>query len=152
MRAAILAAATVAVAVLIGCGGNVPRGTVHGTLKFQGRPLTGATVVFIASDNRTHVLDVKADGTYSVSGVALGPVKVSVQPAAERVSAKGQFDPPSSEAKGVKDEKAGLKSPSVPEPKTKIAQRIPAHYSDAERSGLTFDLKEPDQEWSVDLK
>ena len=152
MRAVILAAATTAAVVLAGCGGDGPRGTVHGTVKFQGKPLTGATVVFIASDNKTHVLALQPDGSYSVSGVAFGPVKVSVQQEKERVAVKGQYEAPSSESKGVKDEKAGMRAPSAPEQKTKVGPTIPAQYSEADKSGLSFDLKQPDQEWSVDLK
>lgn len=152
MRAVILAAATAAAVVLAGCGGDVPRGTVHGTVTVQGKPPVGATVIFLGSDNKTHVADLKPDGSYSVSGVALGPVKVSVQQETARVAVKGQFDPPSSEAKGVKDEKAGTRSPSALEPKAKGGPPIPAHYADADKSGLTFELKGPDQEWSADLK
>lgn len=152
MRAVILAVGTAAAAVLAGCGGDGPRGTVHGTVKFQGKPLTGAAVIFIASDNKTHVLSLSPDGAYTVSGVAYGPVKVSVQQEPERAAVKGQFAPPSSEAKGVKDEKAGMRSPSAPEPKAKAGPAIPAQYADAGTSGLGFELKQPDQEWSVDLK
>lgn len=152
MRALILAVGTAAAVVLAGCGGDGPRGTVHGTVKFQGKPLTGATVIFLASDNKTHVLNLSPDGAYTVTGVAYGPVKVSVQSEKERYAVKGQFDGPSSEAKGVKDEKAGVKSSSAPEPKAKAGPAIPAQYADASTSGLSFELKQADQEWSVDLK
>lgn len=152
MRIALFAAAVAAAVVFPGCGGDVPRGRVHGTLKFQGKPLTGATVVFLASDNKTHVVDVKADGSYEVSGVARGPVKVSVQPAAPRSAVKGEFDRPlSSQAKGVDDEKAGKEPVAPPAPKAG-APAVGAQYADADKSGLTFELKEADQEWSVDLK
>ncbi len=154
MRFVLLAPALVAVA-LSGCGGDVPRGRVHGTVKLNGKPLSGATVIFLAADNKTHVVDLRADGTYEVPGVALGPVKVSVQQAAPRSAVKGEFDPPvlSSAAKGVADEKAG-KSPTAPEAKGKAdaGPRLPAHYTDPARSGLSFELKAADQEWSVDLK
>lgn len=150
MRALILAVGTAAAVVLAGCGGDGPRGTVHGTVKFQGKPLTGAAVIFVASDNKTHVLSLSADGAYTVTGVAYGPVKVSVQQEKERIAVKGQFDAPSSEAKGVKDEKAGAAPPVATRPKA--GATIPARYADANTSGLGFELKQPEQEWSVDLK
>lgn len=154
MRFVLLAAAMAAAVVLSGCGGDVPRGRVHGTIKVNGKPLTGATVIFLATDNKTHVVDLRPDGTYEVSGVALGPVKVSVQQTAARSAVKGEFDPPlpTSAAKGVADEKAG-KSPTQAEAKGKAAgPRLSAHYADSEKSGLSFELKQTDQEWSVDLK
>ncbi|AMV23597.1 hypothetical protein VT84_04245 [Gemmata sp. SH-PL17] len=151
MRAIFFAAATTVAVVLAGCGGDVPRGRVHGTIKYQGKPLTGATVIFIAQDSKTHVLDLKPDGTYDVSGVALGPIKVSIQTVAPRSAVKGEFDPPSSQAKGVTDEKAGKKSSSAEVSKV-AGPMLPARFADADKSGLSFDLKEPDQEWSVDLK
>lgn len=152
MRFVLVAAAVAAAVVLTGCSGDVPRGRVHGTIKLNGKPLTGATVIFLAKDNKTHVLALKPDGSYEVTGVALGPVKVSVQVDAPRSAVKGEFDPPSSAAKGVTDEKAGKAPPSA-EPKAKAdGVRIPAQYADADKSGLSFELKGADQEWSVDLK
>ncbi|MBY0458293.1 MAG: hypothetical protein K2V38_13210, partial [Gemmataceae bacterium] len=79
MRAIFLTALTAVAGVLCGCGGDVPRGTVHGTIKLQGKPLTGAPVIFLASDNQTHTVEVKEDGTYTVPGVAYGRVRVSIQ-------------------------------------------------------------------------
>jgi hypothetical protein len=154
MRGLILAAATCAAVVFVGCKGEVPRGRVYGKITVQGKAVPGATVVFIASDNRTHPIDLKPDGSYEVTGVALGPVKVSVQPAAFRAAVKGEFDPPppTSAAKGVKDEKAGKTSLDDAPKAEKTGSKVPAQYADAEKSGLTFELKSADQEWSVDLK
>lgn len=155
MRLVLLAAATAAAVVMAGCTKEVPRGRVHGTIKSNGKPLAGATVIFIASDNKTHVVDLKSDGSYEVSGVAFGAVKVSIQPVVPKSAVKGEFDPPplSSAAKGVNDEKAGKSPNPPPEPKgSPAAPRISPQYADAEKSGLTFELKAADQEWSVDLK
>ncbi|OWK41739.1 hypothetical protein [Fimbriiglobus ruber] len=83
MRFCLLAAAVFA-AALSGCG-DVPRSRVHGTVKFQGKPLTGATVIFIASDNKTYLTELKEDGSFAAAGVARGPVKVSIQQALPHV-------------------------------------------------------------------
>lgn len=150
MRFVLLAAATAVAVALAGCGGgDVPRGRVHGTIKYGGKALTGVTMILIAKDNKTHTVDLKSDGTYEVSGVALGPVKVSLQSVTARVAVKGEFDPPPSAAKGVTDEKAGKSQASS---EAKASTRLPEHYSSPEKSGLTFELKDADQEWSVDLK
>lgn len=157
MRGLIVTAATCAAVVLAGLsgcgGGDAPRGRVHGKITVQGKPVAGLAVVFLGSDNRTHPVITKADGSYEATGVALGPVKVSVQAATERSAVKGEFDPPPvpSATKGVQDEKAG-KSLADTAPKAPTGSRLAPHYADPERSGLTFELKGPDQEWSADLK
>jgi hypothetical protein len=144
------AAALVAAVVLTGCGGDVPRGRVHGTIKHQGKPLKDATLIFVASDNKTHSAQLKPDGTFEVSGVAYGPVKASIQPLLPRSAVKADPDPkrPQTGKAGVVDEKASFKPPED-QPK---APHFLAQYTDAEKSGLTFELKQSDQEWSVDLK
>jgi hypothetical protein len=154
MRSTMLAAAVLAAVSLCGCG-DVPRGRLHGAVRYQGKPLTGATVIFLAGDNKTHVARLKSDGTFEVTGVALGTVKVSIQsdlpPVAAKAESRGAA--PSSAAKGVTDEKAA-RAPAVPPVASNgdRTPRVPAQYADADRSGLTFELKDPDQEWSVDLK
>lgn len=150
MRYSLFTAAVVAAVALSGCG-DVPRSSIHGTVKFQGKPLTDATVIFIASDNKTHPVNLKADGSFQVSGVAQGSVKTSIQQALPRVAARP--DPTFSGASkgGVVDEKASA-SRRGPPPSKNSGPRLPEKYADSERSGLGFDLKQPDQEWSVDLQ
>jgi hypothetical protein len=157
MRLTLFAATVLAAVALTGCG-DVPRGRLHGTVKYQGKPLTGATVIFLAGDNKTHLAKLKPDGTYDVSGVALGTIKVSIQQDLPEVASKA--DPRSAASRSqsksdVTDEKAA-KAPAAPPPpapeKTDWKHRLPVQYADAEKSGLTFELKESDQDWSVDLK
>ena len=146
MRIVFFAAAFLAATALTGCG-DIPRGSIHGTVKYQGKPLTDSTVIFIAKDNQTHPAVLKADGSYEVHGVAQGLVKVSVQQAQPRVPAKAEPGRGGSKA-GVVDEKA-----AAPAPVARITgPRLPAQYTDPDKSGQTFELKEADQEWSVDLK
>jgi hypothetical protein len=152
MRPTILATASLAAVVLCGCG-DVPRGRIHGTVKFQGKPLSATTVIFLAKDNKTHLAKLKSDGTFDVSGVALGPIKVSLQQDLPAVASKSEYsNTPSSQAKGVSDEKAGKPPASEVKLKTDTGFHLPAQYADAEKSGLTFELTQVDQEWSVDLK
>jgi hypothetical protein len=151
MRMLLFAAAVLAAAVSSGCG-DVSRGRIHGKVTWNGKPLTGATVIFIAKDNKTHPVKLKTDGSYEVNGVAYGPIKVSIQQDLPSVASKSE-PRASSQAKGVADEKAGKAPPSSPiAEKSDYGPRLAASYTDAEKSGLTFEMKEPDQEWSVDLK
>jgi hypothetical protein len=147
MRIVSFAAALAAAAVLTGCS-DVPRGRIHGTVKYQGQPIPDGTVIFIAKDNLTHLADLNRDGSYEVSGVALGPVKVSVQQAPPRVASKGDPTRPGYK-EYVHDEKAGREQPL---PVKHTGPRLPADYANAEKSGLKFDLTSADQEWSIDLK
>lgn len=148
MRFCLLAAAVFA-AALSGCG-DVPRSRVHGTVKFQGKPLTGATVIFIASDNKTYLTELKEDGSFAAAGVARGPVKVSIQQALPHVPPRPE-KPAGLEKVSFVDEKAARKPAPAPIVKD-TGLRLPQIYTDPEKSGLAFDLKDPDQEWSVDLK
>jgi len=154
MRLMMFAAAILAAGALTGCG-DLPRGRLHGTVKFRGKPLDHATVIFLAKDNKTHLAKLKPDGTFDVTGVALGPVKVSIQTDLPAVNAKGAPGAytPSSQAKGVTDEKAAKAPPSPPRAeKLDSGPNLPAQYADPEKSGLSFELNSADQEWSVDLK
>lgn len=147
MRIALFATAAFVLVALGGCG-DAPRGRIHGTIKFQGKPLAGATVVFLAKDNRTYLADIKPDGSYAVDDVALGTVRVSIQPLPSRPVPKAEK--PSRDDKGdYGDEKASAK----PRPEFKaIGPPIPAHFADPNTSGLTFELTQAVQEWSVDIK
>jgi hypothetical protein len=151
MRTILLVASVLSLPLLSGCGSDVPRGRIHGTIHYQGKPLNDATVIFIASDKKTHLATLKADGSYEVSGVAYGAIQVSLQHDAPRSSVKGEHDVPSSQSKGVVDEKAG-KAPVTRESNSPNRPTLPARYRDSAQSGLQFELSEPNKEWSVDLK
>ena len=152
MRAIILAAAaTAAVVAAGGCGAEVPRGRIHGTITHQGKAFPG-TVIFLAKDNKTHTAELKADGSFAVDGVALGPIKVSIQQPAPRYAVKGEFDVPGRNTKGVTDEKAGKSAAQYDPQPMPSGPRIPAQYADSNNSGLGFELTSADQAWSVDLK
>lgn len=144
MRTALFLTAAFASVVLSGCG-DMPRGRIHGIVKFQGKPLSKASLIFLAKDNRTYLADIKPDGSYEVDGVALGPVKVSIQ----------QFQPrpvPKSEKAAPKEEIEKKDSGRRDEEPKAVGPTLPAQYADPDKSGLTFELKQADQEWSVDLK
>ncbi|MBX9625580.1 MAG: hypothetical protein K2X82_17370 [Gemmataceae bacterium] len=145
-------------ALAVGCG-DYPRARVHGKLTLAGRPLTGATVIFLGRDNMTYIADLHPDGSYAVDRVPEGPVRVSVQkppprpaprpnpPAGWTGDAKGKIaDPVDDRAKASR-----LDVVEAPPAKTSGPQ-LPARYADPNQSGLGFEVKGPDHEWSVDLK
>lgn len=159
MRKLLVGAAAVLLLFCLGCG--VQRSRVYGTVRYNGRPLTGATVIFLAHDNQAYPVDVKTDGFYERSGVPRGPVRVAVQVAEPRPKPRPDPNPEDLGPKvgdnfaraAAKADDAGKlarlqEAPPAPPP----GPRIPPHYSDPNRSGLSFELKEPDQEYNIDLK
>jgi hypothetical protein len=140
------------IATLTGCGGGVQRGTVQGTLKYQGKPLAGSTVIFLASDNQTHRAEIGKDGTYSIPGVAYGKVQVSIQQEVARVPIRPQFEQNRQGKGGVAESKDSQIPPPPPSVAPKLAYTLPPLYADPTNSGLSFELNSADMEWSSDLK
>jgi hypothetical protein len=151
MRRTRVSALLVVLLVVPGCG--VPRARVHGTLKYEGKPLGGAIITFFSADNAAFSARTHSDGTYQVDRVPQGTVRVSVQIPQPRPK-------PRTEPKGVlkADQEAGLKTswegkegkqandPAAPRIK------LPVRYGNPDTSELSFELKEADQDYSIDLK
>ena len=137
---------------LTGCGADVPRGTVHGTIKYQGKPLGHGTLIFMGSDNMTYTADLQPDGTYTVSGVPRGTLKVAIQQSPARPTPRA--NPGAGKLKGgMSETKDGRRSDDGAAPEAKpIGPTIPATYANAETSGLNVTLAGADQEWNADLK
>ncbi len=152
MRGCVLATAFAVALVIMGCEKEFARSRVHGVVKYQGKALTNATVMFLGQDSQVYRAELKADGSYEVSGVPQGPIRVAIQQGQPYVPPRA--DPTKSAAKAsVNDEKAN--APRADPPPSNVRQnavQIPAKYGEADKSGLTFDLKEAEQEWSIDLK
>lgn len=136
---------------LSGCGGDVPRGKLHGTVKYQGKPVAHGTLIFLGSDNQTYPADLGKDGRYTVDRIPFGSIKVAIQQSPARPAPKN--DPGAARAKGGMGETKDAARPAPPpdEPKANWVV-LPPQYQQAETSGLSFEMKAADQEWSVDLK
>jgi hypothetical protein len=143
-----------ACATLSGCGPAHSR--VHGTVHYQGQPLARGTIVFLATDNRAYPVKIKKGGFYEIAQLPRGLVKVSIlAPEERRPPLRGapgtnkDEDDDLAQTKAQKDDGAKkarlLQAPLV-------GVELPPHYSDAESSGLSFNLELPDQEFSVKLE
>jgi hypothetical protein len=134
------------VALLGGCGENFPRGKVSGKITYQGQPLTGTTMIFIGKDNMTYRAELNDQGAYSLDNIPLGQIKVAFQQALPQMPRKAD---PVLTGKGASEKKDDLVPPSQPiMPKF----QLPAQYANPATSGVSFELKQPVQEWSIDLK
>jgi hypothetical protein len=113
---------------LAGCGG-ASKATVSGTVTYKGEPLPAGMIAFLGKDNKAASGAIEPNGHYSVQGVPVGPVKISVTP------------PP-----------APLRDSKPPEgmPVSKTVS-IPDHYKDPEKSGLSYTVKPGPQEHPIDL-
>jgi hypothetical protein len=109
-----------------GCGPGRERGTLTGTVTFQGRPVTDGVVIF--SDNANAVFmnyDIQPDGTFEVTtaegkGIWAGTYRVAVAP------------------KLADPEMGVIAQPAViPRPSD-----IPPRYWKPETSGIEFEVKE----------
>jgi len=97
--------------------------TIHGTVTYQGKPVTGGTLTFeVTTEHGTvpHGSEIELDGRYKVSYAVPGPATIIVQ--------TGTLE-------------------GLPE-----YMPLPRRYEDAKQSGLKYDIKEGIQQHDIILK
>lgn len=121
------------VLVLAGCGAQ--RADVSGKVTHKNRPVVTGNVTLVASDGSAFDGTINPDGTYTVHGVPLGPVKIGVTSADPSVTGA------SAGRVGSRDSGAGgkVKREKDKEPAPKVAGwfPIPEAVTDPNKSGLT---------------
>jgi len=152
----------VSMALLVG-GCSRPPGTVEGTVSFKGKPLTSGSIVFYAQpDNNPFPTKIDSDGTYKLTNVPAGPVKVAVAtepaphiPLGMPMSAEKMGGPAGEKFPGdpelIKKNKGGSPAAKSKTTTPKYVQ-IPDTYKDPEKSGLNYTIKSGRQRIDVDLK
>jgi hypothetical protein len=126
----------VLVFVAAGCS---RRAQITGTVKLEGKLLTGGTVSFVFPDKTMRSGGIGPDGAYRVEDVPLGTAKVTVRTHA-RV-------PPGLSAP------ANLQIPNPPGAKEQPPMvAIPKRYGDPDRSKLTFDVRAGEQTYEIKLE
>jgi len=153
----------VLIALLAMSGCSEPKSRVHGKVLYKGKPLAGGTIVLVSPDNSTAQARIASDGSYEVPAASRGHILVAIQADRPRPAPRAQ---PNSKAVALKardtfatdqsksDDKAKMgKATSVPPPAGDAsANNLPALYGDPNRSGLTIELVDSVQDFSVDLK
>jgi hypothetical protein len=126
------------VLAVLGCGGNKNECEVSGTVTYQGKPLPMGTVSFLDSSNQWLASSPITKGKYTIKGkVPVGPVKITVTTPG---SSPGKF--------GGRRPNVGAKN-KFGEPLEVIP--IPAKYSSAGSSGLTYTVQPGPNEYNIDL-
>jgi hypothetical protein len=134
-RAGLAVAAVLAVAVA-GCGDNktVRKATFHGTVSYNGDPLSGGFIRFVGPAGDFSVAQIQKDGTYVVTDVVPGEQKVAVSQAPQSVGSSADALP--------KGKATPKKAPST----------LPQKFYDTEASGVRVTVTADTQELPIDLK
>jgi hypothetical protein len=123
-----------------GCGGQA-KGTVSGTVTYQGKPLPSGFVTFVVENGSPLHSDIHSDGSYRMDDVPVGPVKIGVQP--KSGGDKLQSSPMPRNRQDFAKVKAAVTESDTP---------IPPKYSDPTKSGLTYTVTKGSQQHDIELK
>jgi hypothetical protein len=125
---------------VLGCGSSTPP-SVKGTVNYKGMPVTGGLITFHFGDNKNPAYgSIDASGKYVVQTTVTGPAKVTIDTESMKNNAGGTL---MAKMGGTKD---GM--PKLPGGEAVAAtsyMRIPAKYSDAGKTDLSYDVKSGSQ-------
>ena len=133
-----------------------PRYRVHGTVRFDGKPVAHGTIIFLA-DNQTYPVRLQADGSYQSPLIPAGHVLASVLgddpkvPPRPQPGAKDVDQLANEQIKTDDAAKQGGKVPPLAHPSLPTNSMVPKKFANPNQSGLAFDLTTADQEYSLDL-
>lgn len=143
----------IAVSAVIGCGSSdhLDRAQVTGTVTLDGKPLEAARILFRPEQGRAGRGEIK-DGqivntaTYELDdGIVLGKHKIAIQPVPEvapiTLDLMAEEGPRGRPAGGLP------KGPG----KKKSSVKIPPKYQRMDRSGLTAEITDGDNELTIEL-
>jgi hypothetical protein len=126
-------------AVLLPTGCSPSSTTASGKVTYQGKPVVWGSVTLVAADGSVHQAGIEPDGTYTVSNVPVGSVKVGVESSA----------PPVPGVRGRDGDARGSVPPPAPPPGAWFP--LPANLSDPAKSGLTIEIRKG-QPANIDVK
>jgi hypothetical protein len=131
--------------LLAGCSS---KGTVSGTVTFQGKPLPSGNVMFVP-EHGPAVSGIIDDGKYTVEKVPVGPAKIAITSAVTEMSSgfmKHMLPPKDApippEARQAMEANAQVKK----------GIKIPEDYGDPDKSGLTYTVTGGAQTHDIPLK
>lgn len=116
-----------------GCGFFENAGTVSGSVRYKGQPLTEGSVSFVGENGQVASGAIDSSGSYVVAHVPVGSAKVTVQVASSMAPMSFIAAPKTSQASGT-----GVK--------------IPLRYCVPSTSGLQHSVTKGKQTFDIDLK
>lgn len=145
---------------LLAAGCN-PRGEIFGTVSYKGKLLTGGIVTFLPSAGGAFNARIQEDGSYRLSKVPSGKMKVGVvstssKPIRSPMVAKAIEGMKSQKRKYTKEEieKMPPEMRDAFDPSSGMGQLvpIPPRYNNPEKSGLEYTVIEGAQEYIIELE
>ena len=133
-----------------GCRKEAAKNTITGTVTYQDKPLLFGTVVLVGEDNLPRQGAIRVDGTYTVTDVPLGAVKIAVfSPDPKMRESKRTIQPPK-----IKEPSSPLHSATPEAPAMDVAKwfPIPDHYNNPETSNLNTTIEESMTRFDIHLK
>ncbi len=136
--------------LLLGCargGKRIEQAEVSGKVLYQGKPLPGGNVKFVNNSGYIGICVIDpADGSYKLEA-PVGEVKIAVDN--RMLNTGGRQRPPVdlSAAKRERPDRPGGGGQVI----TGTFVPLPSHYSDPERSGLKYTVKQGQQTHDIEL-
>lgn len=124
-------ACVLGLAVAAGCSQGVKKVTVKGTVSYKGQPVRSGILQFVGADGSYSAAVVQPDGTFLITDVVPGEVRVGVQEA-----------PSGGESSDPRADKGG-KTPDVP---------LPVKYKNPQTSGLSYTITPDTKQLDIHLE
>jgi hypothetical protein len=133
----------VAACAIAGCNGSRTN-TLTGKVTFQGKPVTYGSVLVLCEDGTQHTGNIEPDGTYSVSDLPTGPVKLAV------------ISPEPPDPRDQRPHPLPPGAPGAPPADLPAIDRsrwfpLPEEYSDPRKSGKTTTVNTGTTQFDIEL-
>jgi hypothetical protein len=134
---------TAATLLAAGCGSKA---TITGTVTYKDQPIHEGNIVFTPESGGRSVGAVIKDGKYTAEKVPTGPAKVTVtsmyaQGAGGPQELTKKMGGPPADAPLPPEARAMMERRSTMASESKKGVKIPDHYADPEKSGLTYTVE-----------
>lgn len=134
--------------ILAAAGCSSGKGVVSGKVLYQAKPVRGGTVAFVPAGGGVMSSPIEEDGSYTIRDVPPGKAKITVETDSFRPIAV-----PGGPRGGSPEFMKKMMEPQTADPqRAKRYVRIPAQYSDPDKSKLTCVVKSGKQEHDIELK
>jgi hypothetical protein len=127
-----------------GCGSSP--GVVSGKVTFQGKTVASGTVMVIGSDGLPRYGKIETDGSYQVTDIPAGLVKLTVN------SPSPVHDSTKAVTTETRSRGRGQQNPNVPTSDPKLWFEIPAKYGDPNTSGKEATIKGGSNTLNIELE